>query len=267
MTRPTKIITYNTWHTFTTGGNKDKACQFVKSQSPDIIALQELYNINDKDLEVLAHSWGHPFSLLLKTSGYSVGISSYYPIKVIEKIFTGMHHGALHVTIQDRHYIVVHLSPFEWEKRVSEAEIIMNKVSPLMNQGEKVVILGDFNALSEEDKAFYDMNPYLLESTRDSDANHIHIKNLKNNQLCYNTLNVFFKGGMKNTLPRLNDKQSLNTCPSGINQKDAIEPLNAARVDYILAYGYKEIVHSAIIREGVVNEISDHLPVFADINF
>jgi exonuclease III len=59
---------------------------WIKDQGADIVALQELGNYTSGKLEEDARIWGHSHSVLLKTTGYSVAITSRYPIEVREKI-------------------------------------------------------------------------------------------------------------------------------------------------------------------------------------
>lgn len=61
-----------------------------------LVGLQELCNYTPEKLQEDAEKWGHNYLILLKEQGYSVGLTSKFPIEVKEKIFDGMHHGALH---------------------------------------------------------------------------------------------------------------------------------------------------------------------------
>jgi hypothetical protein len=63
-----------------------------------------------------------------KTGGYIVGITSRYPIEIIEKRVEGMHHGLIHVRINGIDVIVTHFSPFQWSVRNKEAAIVAEKV-------------------------------------------------------------------------------------------------------------------------------------------
>jgi exodeoxyribonuclease-3 len=109
-----KVITYNIWNGFDFGKDEERRIelrQWVNQQEPSIVALQELCNYTDKKLAEDAKSWGHDYSILLKTTGYSVGLTSKFPIVLKEKIRTGMHHGALHCKTNDIDFFVIHFSP------------------------------------------------------------------------------------------------------------------------------------------------------------
>ena len=94
-----KVMTYNIWNGYDWGKDETRRAEvtgWIKRQDPDIVALQELCEYTSGKLEKDASFWGHPYSELLKTTGYSVGITSRYPIEVRDKIRDGMHHGFGH---------------------------------------------------------------------------------------------------------------------------------------------------------------------------
>lgn len=114
QTNAFKVITYNIWNGFDFGKDQERRLaltSWVNHQTPDVVALQELCNYSDEKLRQDAQSWGHSYYVLLKTTGYSVGITSKYPIELKEKILAGLHHGALHCTIRGIEFLVVHLHP------------------------------------------------------------------------------------------------------------------------------------------------------------
>ena len=95
-----KVISYNIWNGFDWGKDDARRAELqqwkVAGQQPDVVALQELCKYTPEKLKEDAKSWGHPYSVLLKTTGYSVGLTSRFPIELKEKILEGLHHGALH---------------------------------------------------------------------------------------------------------------------------------------------------------------------------
>lgn len=154
-----RVMTYNVWDGFGWGGKdttrREQWRRWVKSKTPDIVALNELCGYNDQMLSEDARSWGHYHSVLLKESGYSVGLTSSGPIEVVERIVEDMHHGALHCRTEGFDVIVVHLSPHSADKRREEAYILLDKVRQINEKKADVIVLGDFNCLSPEDKEFY----------------------------------------------------------------------------------------------------------------
>ena len=90
-TKTLKVITYNIWNGFDWGKDvdrKEKLVTWVKAQNPDVMALQELCGYTQEQLLIDAKKWGHNYAQILKTTGYSVGITSKEPIEVKEKIIT-----------------------------------------------------------------------------------------------------------------------------------------------------------------------------------
>ncbi|MGJ1438684.1 endonuclease/exonuclease/phosphatase family protein [Sphingobacterium siyangense] len=108
-----KIISYNIWNGFEhTKAKSDKFVHWMERQQPDIVALEELVDFKQADLQQLAKSYGHLYSILLKEKGYPVGITSRYPITLIKAQVDEFWHGMLHVKIKDIDIIVTHLSLF-----------------------------------------------------------------------------------------------------------------------------------------------------------
>ncbi|MCD8134499.1 MAG: endonuclease/exonuclease/phosphatase family protein [Parabacteroides gordonii] len=145
-----KVISYNIWNGF----EKDAARQarfteWMNAQQPDIVALEELVGINEKDLAALAASYGHPYVAIVKEEGYPVGLTSRQPIKVVKKQVEGFWHGMLHAQTYGLDIIVTHLSPFEWKYRLKEAEAITHYIRE--NKLESCMVMGDFNAYSPFD--------------------------------------------------------------------------------------------------------------------
>ena len=52
-----RVMTYNTWYVFAKGKEVPKGKAWVKSQTPDVVALQELTNIQPDTLRELGESW------------------------------------------------------------------------------------------------------------------------------------------------------------------------------------------------------------------
>ena len=196
-----RVMTYNVWYAFKEGKAKAEGLEWVHSQTPDVVALQELTSIKPAELQAFATAWGHGHSALLKTSGFSVGLTSRWEIEVVEKGLEGMHHGYLHAKTNGVHYVVVHLSPFQWKVREREAGILVGKIKPLLEKKEKVIVLGDFNAFSPDDKKWLEdrKNAELLKSKKESDAMHSHVQNLKDGKFHYGVLDAFFKAGLVDT--------------------------------------------------------------------
>ena len=263
-----RVMSYNIWYVFAKGEAEEAGQAWVHSQTPDVVALQELTNIAPQKLQDLAAAWEHPHSSLLKTKGFSVGLTSRWEIEVIERGLDGMHHGFLHARTNGVDYILVHLSPFRWEVRRREAEIVMARVAPLLEQGRPVIVLGDFNANSPEDRQWLDSNRKLLDSKAKSDSRHDHVANLKDGKIDYGVMQRFLDGGLCDTatghLPETTEHRL--SVPTGIWADKQTAVTTGERIDFILSSDdlFPKVKRCRIITRGPVNAISDHYPVITD---
>lgn len=265
-----RVISYNTWYVFNHKKEIKAGKEWIKGQTPDIVALQELTSIKPELLQSFAESWNHQHSSLLKSSGFSVGLTSRYPIVTVEKGLKNMHHGFLHARSGGVEIFVVHLSPFKWEVRQREANILIDKIKPLIAAGKKVMVLGDFNALSPSDASIVDKDKKALDSALASDAKHGHVQNLKNGKFEYGVMQSFFDGGLidtsKGKLPLTHlDRIS---CPTGVFDDKKSVSKKGTRIDYILTGPtlHKKVTAMSIPRKDALNRISDHYPVMVDFN-
>ncbi len=189
-----KIITYNIWNGYDFGKDQERRLaltSWVNKQTPDVVALQELCNYSDEKLRQDAEKWGHPYYLLLKTTGYSVGITSKYPIELKEKILEGLHHGALQCSINGIDFLVVHLHPGSFQFRQKEAQILTDKIKKIRTENSKYIILGDFNSHSPYDADLYEPNGYFLTRLRESNNGKGVNGNIFNNGLDYSVISSF----------------------------------------------------------------------------
>jgi endonuclease/exonuclease/phosphatase family metal-dependent hydrolase len=181
-----KVITYNIWNGYDWGKDEDRRNQvnsWIKAQNPEIVALQELCNYNKEKLAEDARYWGHEYSVLLKTTGYSVGITSKYPIELIEKIMKGMHHGALHCKTMGIDVFVIHFHPGSFQRRREEVAIILDNLNKVKQNNDNYMVLGDFNAQSPIDADLYDPDGPLLQRLRESNKDKPQKGNLFNGDL------------------------------------------------------------------------------------
>lgn len=265
-----RVMTYNTLYLFNNGKEEELGKKWVKEQEPDIVGLQELTNIRPERLTSLGKGWGHEYSSLLKDSGFSVGVTSRWPIEVLEKRLEGMHHGFLHVKTNEIHLFVTHLSPFDRRKRLSEAGIILESVKPLLAKGERVIVMGDFNTHSIADKDVLAVQEGLLAKKKEAEDAYAHVTILREGALDFEVLNAFFDAGLVDPgLPHfLKHSDFLSTFPTGIlSEEKTSPPMVGERIDFILTGELlaKRVIDGKIYQEGKVNRISDHYPVILDL--
>ncbi|MCH2135608.1 MAG: endonuclease/exonuclease/phosphatase family protein [Phycisphaerales bacterium] len=131
------------------------AGDFLLEAKPDIIGWQELNGWTPQRLRSWTTPMGLGHGVLLKERGYDLGLSSRWPLVVVERHLKGMHHGLLHVRTRGIEVFVVHFSPSRHAHRLLEIELVMQRVEPLLSAGRPVLLMGDFNAASGQDDALF----------------------------------------------------------------------------------------------------------------
>jgi len=241
----------------------------MKAQNPDVVALQELCDYTKEKLLEDAKKWGHPYAEILKPSGYPVGITSKNPIEVKEKILDSMHHGALHCKTSGIDFMVVHFSPFSYEKRRVEAKIVLEKLKDIMSTQDKYIVLGDFNAVSPFDADLYKDKDELLVSKRESEQAHDHVRNLFLGQLEYGVLASFLDFPLIDVVQKYTSGWDQRiSCPTQVFEEKEGEgrKSNSTRIDYILTSPFlaEKCSHAKVLNQKETYYLSDHYPVVAE---
>ncbi|MCK0134549.1 endonuclease/exonuclease/phosphatase family protein [Arenibacter sp. S6351L] len=269
-----KIITYNIWNGYDWGKDnerREKVQNWINTQTPDVVALQELCAYTPEKLREDALTWGHDYSVLLKTTGYSVGFTSKYPIELKEKILEGMHHGALHCTTSGIEFLVIHLHPGSFERRREEANILSRKLEEIIKTSSKYVVLGDFNAHSPFDADLYDPKGSLLTRLRESNKEKGINGNLVNESLDYAVMSKFLAVPLYDPVQKytagLMERGSFPGRVLGEVNQESMELLVSCmeRIDYIMVSPeLSKKCKDAQVHNGPENWfLSDHYPVSA----
>jgi len=271
-----RIISYNIWNGFDWGKDLDRLADFqhwMAAQDCDVAALQELCGYTPERLEEEATEWRHSNTLLLKESGYSVGLSSKQPIELVERIRKGLHHGALHCRTMGLDFLVVHLHPGSIERRREEAKILEEKIRAIQSEGRSLVVLGDFNAHSPIDSTLYDPQGPLLTRLRESNKDKKGASgNLEEGNLDYAVISTFLSLGLLDPVPdhaaTLEERGSFPAMALSDLNEESQKHLWARleRIDYILlSEDLMRKCQSARVLNGKENWfLSDHYPVMAD---
>ncbi len=268
-----KVITYNIWNGYDWGKDENRRTKLVNwmvNKKPDIVALQELCKYSPGKLKEDATNWGHNFSFLLKTEGYSVGLTSKYPIEIKEKIFKGMHHGALHCHTGGIDIFIIHLSPGSYLKRREETKIIIQKLNQVVKSNSKYIVMGDFNALSPFDADLY-KNNVLLDWLRKSNKDKPKTGNLVDNELDYSVISEFLSFQLIDVCQKFTAGiEERGSFPSLSLEKVNNEPHEQligrlARIDYLMVSPeLAKQCTKAKVYNGKENWfLSDHYPVEA----
>lgn len=253
-----KIITYNVYNYFES--EADRKARFVswaKSQEADVIAYQELVNISAAELKSLGNAIGHPYTALAKETGYSVGISSKYPITEVKRVIEGMHHGFMTAKIQDLNFVVVHLSPFSHEKRREEVAMITDSLER-WSISKKILMMGDMNSLSATDSLSYNrldrLTPML---SSDSSSK---ISNANNGHLDYGIPAYLAQKGFIDTWA-MKVKGFNFSYPSLVF--GPVPDSSKERIDYIFISPdlQRNAIKPIILKDAVTDQLSDHYPL------
>ncbi len=273
-----KVITYNIWNGYDWGKDEDRRGRmnsWINDQNPTIVALQELCKYSSQKLKEDAKSWGHEHSVLLKTTGYSVGLTSKYPIEVKEKIMEGMHHGALHCKTNGLDVFVIHFSPGSYAKRREEVAIIIEKLEKVRKENNRFMVLGDFNCQSPIDADLYDPDGAYLNRLRKSNKDKPLKGNLFKGNIDFAVMSSLLAFPLIDVCQQftkgMEERGSAPAQILGMVNNETKEQLlsRAQRIDYIMAS--PDIANSCIkakVFNGEENYfLSDHYPVIAEFNF
>lgn len=244
-----KVLNWNVLYGFNHGKSVQEGVRSIHGQAPDVVALQELNGNTSDSLKKKAVDWGHSHSVILKERGFPVGLTSNAPIEVIEKKVEGFHHGYLHCKTHGIHFFVVHF----WPGKDHEADAIIKRIEPLLQNGESVIVLGDFNTHSRNDTSFL--------------AERENVKPL------YEVVDLFESKEFVD-LTYKHDKQAKFSCPSPITipkWSASLEVLKSKRqrIDFIFADSrlQKHSVSGTVLVSEELDKISDHYPVVAEFEF
>lgn len=266
-----KFISYNVLHGF----DNDRALvqryvDWIVKENPDVIAYQELNGFTQDSLENLGKRYGHPYAILNTDVTHPIGLTSRYPIVMVQQVTINMWHSYLYGNINGVHFFVTHLSPFEVGVRRADMDRILAHAK-LINAKEKIVIAGDFNALSAVDSTHYGQS--LLTAMLKTDKKlqpksgtaivkfkTIHYDNLDNGQLDYTVTNKMLQAGFKDSY-YLANTQFKHSAPT---KDHAAEHGRKIRIDYIWVNKAMaaHIKSSDVLQDEQTNQISDHYPVY-----
>ncbi|WP_353140504.1 endonuclease/exonuclease/phosphatase family protein, partial [Pseudopedobacter sp.] len=173
-----KIVSYNIFDSFRGDSSIKKLfIELAGQEQPDIIALQEVKGYTEQSLNVFAKSLGMQYSALQRERGHSVALISRYPISNVKKVTKNMFHGYIYANILDYHLVVAHLAPFTYMERNMEMDSLIAFLNTLQKE-DKVLVMGDLNAMSPADKKSYGTDKIVMMET--TEAKNAHIRNLNN---------------------------------------------------------------------------------------
>lgn len=252
------VLSYNTYNGFQSDTIIQKQyITWVKKMNPDIIAYQEMNKFTQNQFENFAAKYNHNFAVLSKTEGYPVAISSKYPIVNVQKVEDNMHHIYLYANTHNTHIFVVHLSPFGYQKRANELRIVLAHAATLP-QDERILIMGDFNALDKSDSTYYGESLLNDMIKRDKTYNQ---NNLNNGVLDYSVMDLLASAGYKDSYWLINSQYQFSMPTKKYRTR------SVRRIDYIWTNNKmkNDLLKSGIIIDDDTENMSDHYPTY--INF
>jgi len=266
-----KIISYNVLYGFNHGKTIQQGVEWIKGQAPDMIALQEMKGFDQKKFAKLAKTWGHEFSCLYKRKpGMPLAFSSKFPIAEVKELNEGVNRGFLLLKSGDIYFIVVHMTSQKLSARQTESAYIAKTIFKLLQERKRLVVLGDFNALSGLDQDYLSSKKVLLEQMRENPKKRA---NLNQNEFDTSILQGFYDLGLKDLChEKLKGSETLKgSFPTMLLEKIASKEIQhdaLQRIDFILTSSElaDSLLSADIPKGGILEKVSDHYPLVIELD-
>lgn len=271
-----KFVSYNVLHGFNSDTNLvNRYVKWIRKLDPDVVAYQELNGYTQDSLEELAKRYGHNYAVINTGVTHPIGLTSRYPIVMVQNVTTNMWHSYLYGNVNGVHVFVTHLSPFEVNSRRADIDRVLAH-GRLLPANEKIIIAGDFNSLASADSAHY--GEKLAASMRKSEGRlepksglpivkgkTIYRNNMDNGNIDYSVTGKMLRAGFKDAFYLTNGTFKHSVPTEAHRGKNAI----VRRIDYIwVNNAMATTVRIAdIIHDAETKTLSDHYPVFISCKF
>lgn len=151
------VLGFNVLVGFNYASKLAETAAYIRGKDPEVVLFQEIARQDSAGLARLGRQWGHPYAAVAKPfTNYSIGMTSRRPFDMVETRTVGLHHGYVLARIDGVYFMSIHLSPFDWQVRYGEAGEYLQRIRPLLAAGRKLIMMGDFNALSPLDKEYFE---------------------------------------------------------------------------------------------------------------
>lgn len=254
-----KVLSYNILEGMVTDTTKGKQLfvEWVKDKDPDVLALQECNGFTQKTLEELAASYGHNYAVIVKESGYPVGVTSRFPIVDIRKVNENMTHGFITASINGYNFCILHLNPHKHLKRRSEIAQILQTLA-LQHGDKNWLMMGDFNSLSPVDSHRVAQSNF-IQRQREASLKNPNISNLADGQVDYQVQQSILNAGFVDAGLTYDKTVQKQTGKSGIASN--------TRIDYIYLSKdlAKKLQYCKFIYDDFTAKYSDHKPLIMEI--
>ncbi|MVZ66495.1 hypothetical protein GQF61_11550 [Sphingobacterium sp. DK4209] len=263
-----KILSYNVLFGLQkdSTANIDRYVELVKELDPDIVATQEMNGWKQKSLEELAKRYDHPYALQSKEEGFPTALTTKKPMTNFQKVTENMWHSYIYAKVEGLHIFVIHFSPFSYKKRLEEVENIIAQTKEL-NPKEPILIMGDFNSLSQSDSKNYDDK--VLASMKEQELKREIVRNLNNGKIDYSVLGKLENAGFYDSYKVLN-KTFESSVPTYKSGEAKIKESNAGigkRIDFLWVNETAKsmLTKSIVLKNAKTDIISDHYPVYVEL--
>ncbi len=252
-----KVMAYNVWNNFANNTAVNETAGWLRGENADIIAFQELVNMDALTFSDYALAWGHPHAVVEREAGMSLGLTSRFPISDVVRHTDGLNRPILQARTNGIDVFVLHNVPYNRAQRLADLAVISPAIEAVLAGGGPVLVLGDFNAHSQADAAFLANQTELLASLP---ADH-----LNNGDFDFDVMNGYLALGLVDASDTPGPGNI--TYPSLILpnlRPEAIRAWRAERIDYIL--GDPATAAGTTIsypRDAMLDFTSDHYPVVA----
>ena len=264
-----KILSYNVLYGLQKDSleNIERYRQLVRELQPDIVATQEMNGWTQKTLEELAKSYGHPYALQSKETGFPVALTSKTPLVNFKKVTENMWHAYIYAKVRGLHIFVIHFSPFSYQKRLEEVTNIIAQAAEIPAH-EPILIMGDFNSLAASDRDHY--GDGVLQDLKARQQKEERVRNLNNGQIDYSVLNKLVEAGFKDSYKLLH-KEFESSVPTFKSGNAKIKQTNSGipkRIDFLWCNdaAARRVTKSIILKNARTNYISDHYPVYVELD-
>ena len=253
-----KVICYNVWVHFISNSALHETAGWLRQQNADFVGLQELVHISDQGLANLSQSWGHPFAVVARSSGSTVGLSSKHPIEAFTRHTEGLFRPIIQATTGGVEIFVVHLSFGNLSQRLADVEAIGPVIQAEIDAGKKVVVMGDFNSHMESD------DPWLQGQTELPAV--LPEAHLRDGYFDFEVMNGFLDLGLvdASTVAPGPDNITFPSLARESYRPQSLQLSRSYRVDFILVDEQTAPRTTiAFPRDRVLDFTSDHYPVTA----
>ncbi|RYG22199.1 MAG: hypothetical protein EOO07_00540 [Chitinophagaceae bacterium] len=251
-----KVLSYNVYEGF----RKDSALMlafqdWVKRKSPDVVAFQEFNGISKAQLVEMAKAAGYSYTVLQKRAGFPLALMSKHRITEVVKVTEGMQHGMLYAKIAGYHFIITHLQPKDYRKRIEEVDTLLKYINRVP-KGEPLMLMGDLNNMSPLDKDDY-ANEAKMKLVLSSEKNNADTHITKDGEIAYTAIQKLLDVGMIDTW-RMFNKAYDKSAPTKIRKHQ-----NYTRIDYIFANEAlkPQLLDATLVKDELTDKLSDHYPM------